>query len=64
MARTFIGFVVSVYASVAIPTSGWYEFKGFVDNELALELTASVLVGILVLVLKGFQKLLGLTLTN
>jgi hypothetical protein len=61
LARTLLGFVVSVYASVAIPTSGWYDFKGFADNELAWVVTASVLVSFLVLLLKGFQKRWGLT---
>lgn len=54
--RTIAGFLVSVYAAIAIPSSGWYQFKWFVDNELAVVVTAGVLVIILVLLLKGFQK--------
>lgn len=62
--RTIAGFVVSVYAAVAIPNSGWYDFKWFRDNELAWVLTASVLVIVPVYVLKGLQKRLGISLEN
>jgi hypothetical protein len=63
MARTLIGFLVAVYASVAIPTSGWYDFQWFVDNELASVVTASVLVTVAVLFLKGIQRRWNLTST-
>lgn len=62
VARTVVGFLVSVFASVAIPNSGWYDFKWFSDNELPVVVTAGVLVGLVVLALKGFQKRWGFPL--
>ena len=62
--RTVSGFLVSVLAAVAIPLSGWYDFKWFTDNELPWILTAGVIAGVAVLLLKGFQKRWGIVLSN
>jgi hypothetical protein len=62
--RTIAGFVVSLYAATAIPTSGWYDFKWFSDNELSWVVTGGVLVVIVVFILKGLQKRLGFSLGN
>lgn len=59
--RTVIGFLVAVYASVAIPRSGWYDFAWFAQNEQSVILTASIAVVVVVFLLKGFQKLGWLT---
>jgi hypothetical protein len=55
--RALVGGAVAVAAATAIPNSGWYDFKWFVDNELACVVTAGIGAGILVLILKGFTKL-------
>jgi hypothetical protein len=57
--RTVLGFVVAVYASAAIPTSGWYDLDWFADNQTSVIATAAVISAGLVLFLKGFQKLMG-----
>ncbi|HYO60287.1 MAG TPA: hypothetical protein VEU29_00130, partial [Actinomycetota bacterium] len=62
MMRTVAGFVVSVYAAVAIPGSGWHQFAVFRDNELAWLTTATVVVVVPVMLLKGLQKRLGISL--
>lgn len=54
--RTAAGAIVSIYAAVAIPNSGWYDFRWFVDNELSWVVTASIVVTAVVFVLKGLQK--------
>jgi hypothetical protein len=54
--RTAVGAVVSVLAAVAIPNSGWYDFKAFVDNELSWIVTAGIIVTAVIFVLKGAQK--------
>lgn len=64
LVRTLAGFLVSVYACVAIPNSGWYELDWFSDNELSVVVTAGVISAILILALKGFQKRLGYSLGN
>jgi len=63
-ARTVVGFVVSVYAAVAIPNSGWYDFKWFSDHELQCVVTAAIAVVVVVSLLKGFQKRYGIQLGN
>ena len=55
--RTGVGFTVSVYASVAIPMSGWREFSWFTENELAWLVTATALAAVIVMIMKGLQKL-------
>lgn len=62
--RTIAGFFVSLYASVAIPMSEWYDFDAFADNELPWVVTASALVAIVVLALKGVQKRYDIPLTG
>jgi hypothetical protein len=62
--RTVIGFLVSVLASIAIPSSGWYDIKHFADHELSWLLTATILVAAVVMLLKGVQKRTGLDLAN
>ena len=62
--RTVIGFAVSIFASVAIPTSGWYDFAFFRDNEASIILTASAVAIIpVLLILKGLNKATGIKLT-
>jgi hypothetical protein len=58
-ARTIMGFGVAVLAAVAIPSSGWYDFRWFADNQSSAVLTAGIVASALVLLLKGFQKLIG-----
>lgn len=60
--RTIVGFLVAVYACVAIPNSGWYQLNWFKDNELSVVVTAGVISAILILALKGFQKRVGYSL--
>lgn len=60
--RSVVGGVVSLAAAVAIPNSGWYDFKGFRDNELAWVFTVSLVLGLFVFVLLGVQKLTGFKL--
>jgi len=55
--RTVIGFLVALYAAVAIPRSGWYEFGWFAQNETSVTVTAGIVVVIVVFLLRGFQKL-------
>lgn len=62
--RTVIGIVVCVYAAIAVPNSGWYDFRWFVENEAAVVLTAAGVVIIpVIFVLKGIQKSTNLNLT-
>ena len=62
--RTLIGIFVCVYAAVAVPNSGWYDFKWFVDNEAEVVMTAAGVVIIpVVFVLKGLQKTTSVKLT-
>lgn len=61
--RAIVGALVSVYAAVAIPNSGWYDFKWFTDNELSVVVTAGIVVVFLVLALKGIQKRTGMKLS-
>jgi hypothetical protein len=55
-ARVTAGFLVSVFAAVTIPRSGWYDFDWFADNEQSCVLTAGIAVVAVVFVLKGLQK--------
>ena len=55
-ARSVVGAVVSLIAAIAIPNSGWYDFKAFSENELAWVVTASALVVFVIFFLKGLQK--------
>lgn len=60
--RAAVGGVVSLVAAAAIPNSGWYDFKGFRDNELPWVFTLSLLLGLFVFVLLGLQTLTGIKL--
>jgi len=62
--RTIVGFFVSVIASIAIPKSGWYDFKHFTDNELSWLVTAGIGVGAVVMLLRGIQIRTGIALTD
>jgi hypothetical protein len=62
LVRSVVGGAVSLAAATAIPNSGWYDFKGFVDNELSWVFTVSLLLGLFVLILLGLQKLTGIKL--
>jgi hypothetical protein len=54
--RSIAGALVSVLAAIAIPTSGWYDFEWFRDNELSTVVTATLVAAALVLLLKGLQR--------
>ena len=54
--RTGVGFLVSVYAGVAIPNSGWRDFKWFTDHELEVTITAGILVVVPIMFLTGLEK--------
>jgi hypothetical protein len=56
IARTIIGGVVSLVAAIAIPSSGWYDFADFVENEARWVASAALLIGVFIGVLKGLQK--------
>lgn len=62
--RTVVGFGVSVYTAVAIPNSGWYDFKWFADHELPCVVTAAAATIVVVSLLRGFQKRYGFQLGN
>ena len=62
--RSIVGFLVSVFASIAIPNSGWYDIKRFSDNELPWLVTAGIAAGALAMLLKGVQKWSGIAFTD
>ena len=57
--RALIGAAISVYASFALPNSGWYGFAWMRDNESSVVLTAGLGVALIVLFLKTLPRSLG-----
>ncbi len=43
---------------------GWNRFSWFRDNQLSCVVTAGIIAGVLVMILKGFQKRTGIQLEN